>query len=53
MGFELAGVKFLPSGQAQITFLVPFGDRDEAYKLTATSGMLLEASITAVEGPIT
>jgi hypothetical protein len=51
-GFELGRVVHLPSGQVQITFYVPYEDRDEAVKLTATPGLLLEASVSAVEGRI-
>jgi hypothetical protein len=36
----------------KITLVVPFEDKAEALKLTDTPGLLLEASVSAVEGVI-
>lgn len=47
---ELRDYKVLPSGQTQLTLLVPFENKAEVFKLTDTPGMLLEASVSAVEG---
>jgi hypothetical protein len=51
-GIELGEIKHLPSGQMKITLVVPFEDKAEALKLTDTPGLLLEASVSAVEGII-
>ena len=49
---EIGEVKHLRSGQMQIQVVVPYEGKAEALKLTDTSGMLLEASVSPVEGVI-
>lgn len=49
-GIELGKIEHMPSGQMKITLVVPFEDKAEALKLTDTPGLLLEASVSAVEG---
>jgi hypothetical protein len=49
---EVGEIKHLRSGQMQIQVLVPYEDKAEALKLTDTAGLLLEASVSAVEGVI-
>jgi len=49
-GIELGRIEHMPSGQMKITLVVPFEDKAEALKLTDTPGLLLEASVSAVEG---
>jgi hypothetical protein len=51
-GFELSRMVVLPSGQWQATVLIPAEDREAAYALSLAPGLLLEASVTAVEGII-
>lgn len=42
----------VPSGSWKLTLMVPPEDRDEVIKLSSTPGLLLEASVGAVEGRI-
>jgi hypothetical protein len=46
---ELTRMVVLPSGGLQLTLVVPFEDKAEAFKLSDTPGMLLEASVKAVK----
>jgi hypothetical protein len=42
----------LPSGAVQLTAIVPYEGQAEVLKLGHTSGLLLEASVSAVDGVI-
>jgi hypothetical protein len=42
----------LPNGMMKVTVFVPYESKSEALKLTDTAGLLLEASVSAVEGVI-
>lgn len=48
-GIELNRMVVLPSGQMQLTVIVPHDDIMEAFKLRETPGLLLEASVKPVE----
>jgi hypothetical protein len=49
-GFELKKMIVLPSGAWQLVVDTPAEDRDEVFKLSLTAGLLLEASVSLVEG---
>ncbi len=51
-GIEVTDMRVLPSGGWRLVCHTPAEDRDEVFKLSLTPGLLLEASVEAIEGRI-
>ena len=51
-GFEMKDMRVLPTGSWRVVFETPPEDGDEVFKLRATAGLLLKASVVIVEGLI-
>jgi hypothetical protein len=51
-GIEIRDMRVLASGAWRLTIDTPAEDRDEVYKLSTITGLLLEASVSVVEGRI-
>ena len=48
---EIFALTMVPSGSWKLTLMVPPDSADEVLKLKTTSGLLLKASVSTLEGP--